>query len=64
MQDKTFINLLSEVIDQATANLVENDWGLSEQKKELAIDAIYDKIAEEHRDGMVLVNPHAWAEVW
>jgi hypothetical protein len=64
MQDKTFINLLSEVIDQATANLVENDWVLSEQKKELAIDALYDKIAEEHRDGMVLVNEHAWAEVW
>ena len=35
MQDKTFINLLSEVIDQATANLVENDWVLSEKKKEL-----------------------------
>ena len=64
MQDKTFINLLSEVIDQAAANLVENDWALSEQKKELAIDAIYDKIAEEHEDGMVLVNEHAWAEQW
>jgi len=64
MQDKTFINLLSEVIDQATANLVENDWVLSEKKKELRIDALYDKIAQEHSDGMVLVNPHAWAEQW
>ena len=64
MQDKTFINLLSEVIDQATANLVENDWVLSEKKKELTIDALYDKIAQEHDDGMVLVNPHTWAEQW
>jgi hypothetical protein len=52
------------VIDQATANLVENDWVLSEKKMELTIDALYDKIAEEHGDGMVLVNPHAWAEQW
>jgi hypothetical protein len=64
MQDKNFYDLLQNVLGEAAASQVENDWVLSQQKKELTIDALYDKIAQEHSDGMVLVNPHTWAEQW
>ncbi|MBO68948.1 MAG: hypothetical protein CL398_11645 [Acidiferrobacteraceae bacterium] len=64
VQDKNFFDLLQDVLGEVGASQVENDWVLSQQKKELAIDEHYDRIAEAHEDGMVLVNPHTWAEVW
>jgi hypothetical protein len=63
MQDRTLFELLQEVLGEIQANQVENDWVLS-QENELTLDEHYDRIAQEHNDGMVLVNEHAWAEVW